>query len=564
MRMLRWSDVGVLRRVVGARTVAALLSASAVVLIGAGATAPGAAASTTAIGGTPDGTSCTWYANKLGKGAVPLNGVQCVVTTSFGGNPLSKDEPGAIPLVTGAGLIGSLNTWLASKGIGAIDSSSNVGVEAIGGTGRNGKSCGTCSSGKGGGGGYAVTVQTLGGMQQLIATSYYGQTYVDPANGVPPALFVLVGRQGVSAQKTSLGGTGGGGGSASWVTGVQPNKLATADVMFPSAQTNGSLNDQVNPGGRHDDLVFAIAGGGGGGGGAQSSGTGGHGGTGGRMTATGPITSGDTTVDGTRGKGSNHGAGGGGSADTTYGLGGKGGGNAGTQGVGGQGGYGTSRAGFVGTSFTWAPGLGGPIGGTYFLGGAGGGGWGGGAGAGQSKGADGGGAGGGGSWARQAVTNSSDLPTLIHLYGTDFSLSKVGFSQVVLSFGVAQTGARITKASLTGVATNSPTLKLKVVDPPEAKLRSLKVVLPHGLRFAGRHPKFRRITFRHPVRSHVATFGPKLLHESRALHRRARHHRLTTLNVKVIIRTTAGRTVAATYPIRERFFQRAGARKSSR
>lgn len=569
MRVLGWGEIA------STKTVVRLLSAAVAMLIAAGMAASGAAATTTEIGGTPEGTSCTWYDNELGKGAVPLTGVQCVLTTSFGGNPLDKEEAGAIPLVTGAGLIQNLNTWLAKKGVGAITSSSNVAIEAIGGSGRNGKSCETCNSGKGAGGGYAITVQTLGGMQKLIASSYYGQTYVDLENGIPPALFVLVGGEGKRAQKTSLGGTGGGGGSASWVIGVQPNKLATADVLFPSAQTNGSLNDQVNPGGRHDDLVFTIAGGGGGGGGAQSSGKGGHGGSGGRMNATGPIVSGDATANGSRGKGSNHGVGGGGSAETTYGLGGKGGGNAGTQGIGGQGGYGTERAGFVGTSFTWAPGLGGPIGGSYFLGGAGGGGWGGGSGAGQSKGADGGGGGGGGSWARQSVTNSSNLPTLIHLFGTDFSLSKVGFSKVVLSFGVTSTSPQIKSASLTGVVSKKPTLKFKVVQPrrtklrslnladgPDAKLRSLKVVLPRGLHFAHRHPRVRRITFRRPVRSHVVRFGPKVLNESRALHRRARHHRLTRLDLKVIVKTTAGRTVVARYPIRTRFHRR-GATKGS-
>jgi len=156
------------------------------------------------------------------------------------------------------------------------------------------------------------------------------------------------------------------------------------------------------------------------------------------------------------------------------------------------------------------------------------------------------------------VTNSSDPPTLIHLYGTEFSLSDVGLSQVVLSFGVALTSPQIESASLNGVTSNSPTLKFKVVDPPRAKLRSLNVRLPHGLRFAGRHPKFRRITFSRSVRSHVVKFGPKVLAESRALHRRARHRRPFRLDLKVLVRTTAGRTRPLTYPIRKRFRRHRG------
>jgi hypothetical protein len=384
--------------------------------VGAGATAGSAAATVVPVtnftlpDGTkvtlPNGTSCAWYS-----ATERTPGMQCTLTQSFSTD--QTDGNGPLPLSTQGGLINTLNQWLNVNNISLeITTSSQIGIETIGGQGRNGQSCGACSSGKGADPGYAITVQTLGGMKQVITNSSFG-SYVDPANGVPPALWVYVGDQGVAA--TTGPDTGGGGGASSWVVGVQPG-------FIPD-------NSKLDPAG---DTVFAIGGGGGGGGGVfGSSGSGAHGGAGGSMTGTGPVTTADTTVAGQNGSGGD-GSGGGGSQGSPGAAGAAGGaggdnGNGGKAGIGGYGGFQTKVARFVGSTLPWIAGSGGGVKGTNSkpVGGGGGGGWGGG--------------GGGGSWARQSVSTASTLPTLYNIDGKGFSLSKVGFSRVVLSFGLEPT-----------------------------------------------------------------------------------------------------------------------------
>lgn len=384
-------------------------------------------------------TGCFWYENADGKQGSKVTGIQCPFTSSFGGNPQDSSEAGPIPLITSTGLLKELNDWLADNNIGSsIQQSSFVGIETLGGKGRNGDSCGACSSGQGAGGGYAITVQQLGGMQGLIQEfgGYVNET-------TPPVLFGFVGREGLSPGNGSH--RGGGGGAGSWVTGKHPLKLEVDEVLFPSAQTNATDNTTGT-----DDLVFAIGGGGGGGGGVQVSGSGKHGGSGGRMNGTGPDNTEDSTVKGEGGDGTNSGKGGSSSGD---GIGGAGGGNGnnGISGIGGMGGLDSNHAGFIGTAFTWGAGLGGAEGGTVAAGGGGGGGWGGGGGGGENGNSTGGtqghGGAGGGSWARNSVSTATSLPTLYNLHGSGFSLSDAGFSQIVISFSVVPNNTTALPAS---------------------------------------------------------------------------------------------------------------------
>lgn len=223
-------------------------------------------ASKTAMGST----GCTWYEND--EGAIKnssLTGAQCPFSSTLDG---SGTDNGPIPLVTSTGLLADLNTWLAdnNKGV-SIQSGSLVAIETIGGPGRNGNSCGTCSSGKGANAGYAISIQNLGGMQQLIGNSPIQLNY----QALPLALFVYVGDKGKSANTDK----GGGGGAASIVIGGQNlGNISQNYVLFPSAETNASSNIQ-----KIDNMVFAIGAGGGAGGGSRGT-SGHHGGHGAQMT----------------------------------------------------------------------------------------------------------------------------------------------------------------------------------------------------------------------------------------------------------------------------------------
>lgn len=374
------------------------------------------AGSKTAMGDT----GCTWYEDV--SGAVQdssLTGAQCPFTSTLDGSIASGttivNPP--IPLITSTGLLSELNAWLAenNKGV-SIQPDSLVAIEAIGGPGRDGNSCGDCTSGKGAGAGYAVSVQNLGGMLQLISKN--------PRTITPiPALFIYVGSEGKKADTDK----GGGGGAGSIVIGGQNlGNIPQNYVLFPSAETNASLNSQ-----KIDNMIFAMGGGGGAGGGARdSSKQGHHGGEGGRMNEGGPNTTQDVTAPGENGSGGKS-EGIGGSQDSD----GSGGDRGGISGIGGMGGLG---AGFVGVSTGWPYGQGGPIGGGQGIGGAGGGGWGGGGGGTQNN-EDGGGGAGGGSWARKSVSQGGTLPTLYNINGAGFSISDAGQSQVVITFEAIST-----------------------------------------------------------------------------------------------------------------------------
>lgn len=416
-------------RLVNRLVAASALGVAALILSAlVGATAAQATEGVTAIPSSylPDGIACNWYSGAAGANG-PLYGVQCTVTTSIGGGAdTTTDEPPPIPLAptaqTGTPLIYDINTWLSDNNVAAsIQATSLVGIEAIGGKGANGSACGACSHGKGGNAGYAISVQSLGGMVAQIQDS----GWTSGGNAVPPVLYVWVGAHGESAASKQ----GGGGGSSTWITGLWPGLVDQNDVLQPDP-----------------DLTYAIAGGGGGGGGVYgTSGTGAHGGTGGSMTSTGPNTASDSSVAGTDGSGGSEGGQGGNPDGAGNGGKGYGGQNSGVGGIGGMGGFKAETVGWTGSAFSWPYGHGGSVGGDKATGGGGGGGFGGGGGGGQHESSlgiyTGRGGGGGGTWARQSVSAAAQLPTLYNVNGANFKVSNY-FDTAVLSFSlVTATGA---------------------------------------------------------------------------------------------------------------------------
>jgi hypothetical protein len=157
--------------------------------VGSAAQSPPAAASPVATPNTP----CFWL-DQVPAASSAVTDVQCPLTSSLAGSN-TTDPHLPIALFPNVGIIEVINTWLVDHAPGySIQQTSYVSIKTLGGQGRNGDSRPTCTSG-GAGGGCAITVQQLSGMQSVIQ-QFAQQRYVSPT--VPPTLYVFVGKEGVS------------------------------------------------------------------------------------------------------------------------------------------------------------------------------------------------------------------------------------------------------------------------------------------------------------------------------------------------------------------------------